>query len=282
MFWPNVARLSDNLDNLLPLFISPYLLCTVYVYRFISLPLHLLCVRVCVCVCVCVCLCCFLSLPPALFYLCVCVRALVLCVVNKDLLKSLTPCAFHCRYVTELPGGEQYVSCSVVLPALCHLFRVMEPSDNDPVYFLRIKKAFTIDLAQRKDSTNLKWLKITTALDPKFKDLKCLPKYERSEVWASVRDLMMTETHAQQPPAETTEELSPKKRRTSILLGSSDSDTDDEEESIEHCLARYKAEPKMDIEGGSTTMMVKERGSTCQAGTHCTQVPVNPCNHSAL
>ncbi|KAI4810578.1 hypothetical protein KUCAC02_013517 [Chaenocephalus aceratus] len=39
-----------------------------------------------------------------------------------------------CRYVTELLGGEQCVSCSVVLPALRHLFRVMEPSDDDPVY----------------------------------------------------------------------------------------------------------------------------------------------------
>ncbi|XP_063764699.1 E3 SUMO-protein ligase ZBED1-like [Eleginops maclovinus] len=156
-----------------------------------------------------------------------------------------------CRYVTELLGGEQYVSCSVVLPALRHLFRVMEPSDDDPVYVLRFKKAFTTDLAQRKD-TNLKWLKITTALDPRFKDLKCLPKDERSEVWASVRDLMMRETPAQQPAAETTEEPSPKKkRRMSILLCSSDSDTDDEEESIEHCLDCYKAEPKMDIEGGS-------------------------------
>lgn len=140
--------------------------------------------------------------------------------------------------MTELLGGEKYVSCSVVLPALRHLFRVMEPSDDDPGYILRFKKAFTTDLAQRKDSTNIKWLKITTALDPRFKDLKCLPKEERSEVWASVHDLMMREMRAQQPPAETAEEPCPKKKRMSILLGSSDSDTDDEEESQEHCLDR--------------------------------------------
>ena len=102
--------------------------------------------------CVCVCVCVVLSLSRSLSPVC----ALVLCVVNKDLLKCLTPCAFHCRYVTELLGGEQYVSCSVVLPALRHLFRVMEPSDDDPVYVLRFKKAFTTDLAQRKDSTDLK------------------------------------------------------------------------------------------------------------------------------
>lgn len=151
--------------------------------------------------------------------------------------------------MTELLGGEQYASRSVVLPALRHLFRVMEPSDDDPVYVVRFKKVFTTDLAQRKSSTNLTWLKIATALDPRFEDLKCLPKDGRSEVWASVHDLVMGETHAQPPPAETTEEPSPKKRRTSILLGSSATDTDDEEESIEHCLECFKAEPKMDMEG---------------------------------
>ena len=34
--------------------------------------------------------------------------------------------------------------------------------------------------------------------------------------------------------------------------------------------------------GVSTTVVVKERRSTCQAGTHCTQVPINPFKHSAL
>lgn len=54
---------------------------------------------------------------------------------------------------------------SVVLPALCHLFRVMEPSDDDPSY--------------GKFKTNFTSLKITIALDPWFEDLKCLPKAER-------------------------------------------------------------------------------------------------------
>ncbi|KAL7373856.1 hypothetical protein ABVT39_016135 [Epinephelus coioides] len=90
------------------------------------------------------------------------------------------------RYVTELLGGEQYISCSVVLPALCHLFRVMEGSDNDPGYVLRFKAAFTSDLSKRKESTNVQWLKVATALDRRFKDLKCLPRSEMEEVWTDM------------------------------------------------------------------------------------------------
>ncbi|XP_030247727.1 zinc finger BED domain-containing protein 1-like [Sparus aurata] len=181
-----------------------------------------------------------------------------------DKLQKLEDLLEPCRYVTELLGGEQYVSCSVVLPALCHLVRVMEPSDDDPIYVVKFKTVFTKDLAKRKDSTNLPWLKIATALDPRFKDLKCQPKDERSEVWASVSNLVMGERSAQQPSAETTEKQPPKKRRMSVfLLGSSDTDTDEDdgEESIKQCVDRYKAEPKMDMEGCPLQWWSKREGA---------------------
>ena len=135
---------------------------------------------------------------------------------NKSPLTKLF--IYFCRYINELLGGEQYVSCSVLLPAYRHLFKVMEPSDLDPMQVVRFKKVFTTDLTQRKNSTNLTWLKIASALEPRFKDLKCLPKEERCEAWASVRGQV-----TQQPPAVTTEKQSLKKRKMSIfLLGSSD------------------------------------------------------------
>ncbi|XP_039899173.1 E3 SUMO-protein ligase ZBED1-like [Simochromis diagramma] len=162
-----------------------------------------------------------------------------------DRLQKLEELLEPCRYVTELLGGERYVSCSMVLPALRHLFWVMERLDDDPVYVVKFKMVFTTDLAQRRASSNLTWLKIATALDPRFKDLKCLPKDERREVWTLVHDLLMAETQAQQPSVQIKEEPSPKKSKMSIfLLGSSDSDTEEEEDSIGRCLDRYKAEPK--------------------------------------
>lgn len=72
---------------------------------------------------------------------------------------------FHCRYVTELLGGEAYVSCSVVLPAICHLNSIMETSDDDPAYLVRFKAAFTKNLAERQSDTNNKWLRLATVLD---------------------------------------------------------------------------------------------------------------------
>lgn len=84
--------------------------------------------------------------------------------------------------MTELLGGDSYVSCSVVLPAICHLNRVMEPTDEDPGYMIKFKTTFLKDLDARKANINIRWLKVATALDPRFKDLKSLHKNERDEV----------------------------------------------------------------------------------------------------
>ena len=74
------------------------------------------------------------------------------------------------------------VSCSVVLPAFCHLNRIMDLSDADPGYMIKFKACFTKDLDARRATLNNRWLKLATALDPRFKDLKSIPKTEREEV----------------------------------------------------------------------------------------------------
>lgn len=163
-------------------------------------------------------------------------------------LKKLTELLEPCRYVTEILGGEHYISCSVVLPALCHLFRVMEPSDDDPVLILRLKKVFSEDLAKRKENANLSWLKLATALDPRFKDLKCLPKSERAEVWSSLTDLLKENERPQTKSPETTD-VPAKKMRIFLQAASSDSDTDEEEENIQSLMNRYKSETKLEMDG---------------------------------
>nr|XP_048722665.1 non-histone chromosomal protein HMG-14 isoform X1 [Caretta caretta] len=46
------------------------------------------------------------------------------------------------------------------------------------------KNTFTADLTKRKEGTNVRFLKIATTRDPKFKNLKCLPKSEKDGVWS--------------------------------------------------------------------------------------------------
>lgn len=69
--------------------------------------------------------------------------------------------------MSELLGGDKYVSCSVVLPALCHLSRVMEITEDDPAYMIKFKGTFKADLEVRKEKTNITWLRVATALDPR-------------------------------------------------------------------------------------------------------------------
>ncbi|XP_048014184.1 E3 SUMO-protein ligase ZBED1 [Megalobrama amblycephala] len=150
-----------------------------------------------------------------------------------------------CRYITELLGGDKYVSCSVVLPALCHLQHAMKISDDDPAYIVRFKSAFTKDLNQRRENINLEWLKVATALDPRFKDLKCLPRAEREPVWAKLSELVKGEEPALQPLGE--ENPEPPKKKTALLLIGSDSESDDETPE-DNTVERYKVEPSASLD----------------------------------
>ena len=140
---------------------------------------------------------------------------------------------FCCRYLTELLGGEKYVSCSVALAAFCHLSRVMESSNDDPVYVTKFKSTFRNDMETCKGNANIAYLKIATALDPRFKDLKCIPRAERSEVWASVTNLVKEQRVIAEKPREEKNSEPPKKKLT-LLAVSSESDSEQEEDSIEN------------------------------------------------
>ena len=54
----------------------------------------------------------------------------------------------------------------------------MESSDDDPAYVSKFKSTFRKDLETRKENANIAYLKIATALDPRFKDLKCTQSWE--------------------------------------------------------------------------------------------------------
>nr|XP_054591163.1 E3 SUMO-protein ligase ZBED1-like [Nothobranchius furzeri] len=160
-------------------------------------------------------------------------------------LKKLETVLEHCRYITDLLEGEKFVSCSVVLPALCHLLRVLEVFEEDPAYMVNFKETLKTEIEKRKDKANITWLKVATALDPRFKDLKCLSKPERVEVWRLITALLRERQAPAQPEDSATSE--PPKKKTVLML-SQYSSSDEEEDCIERSLDRYKAEPTIDTE----------------------------------
>ncbi|XP_051951401.1 E3 SUMO-protein ligase ZBED1-like [Xyrauchen texanus] len=139
-----------------------------------------------------------------------------------------------CRYITELLGGDKYVSCSVVLPALCHLQHAMKISDDDPAYIVRFKAAFIKALNQRSEKINLEWLKIHD-----LRNSSACPE-QRGRL-----ELVKGEEPALQPLGE--ENPEPPKKKTALLLMGSDSESD-EETPENNTVERYKVEPSASLD----------------------------------
>lgn len=98
----------------------------------------------------------------------------------------------------------------------------MKVSDENTAYMVKFKTAFMKDLFQRVDTLYHEWLKMATVLDPHFKDLKCLARGEREEVWTSLEALLQEQCKRDTPIQE------PAKKRSLLSSLSSDSDSDDE------------------------------------------------------
>ncbi|XP_057682235.1 zinc finger BED domain-containing protein 4-like [Corythoichthys intestinalis] len=152
-------------------------------------------------------------------------------------LEKLAAILEPCRYVTELFGGETYVSCSVVLPALRYLYNTMKVSDEDSTYIVRYKTAFRKDLSERKATLNQEWLKLATVLDPCFKDLKCLSSEEREVVWSKLEELLVAESNK-----ATSERRNEPPKTRDLLFFASDSESDDSDDGHSHALSLYRAE----------------------------------------
>lgn len=91
------------------------------------------------------------------------------------------------------------------------------------------------------------WLKVATALDPRFKDLRCLPRKEREEMWQKLSEILKDKELASHPSREEMEPEPPKKMMA-LRLMDSESDSYDEALSRDKTLDRYRAEPSVSIE----------------------------------
>lgn len=83
-------------------------------------------------------------------------------------------------------------------------------------------------------------IKVAFHFISRFKDLKCLSKPDRAEVWGTVRALLQEMERPVQPDNRVTPE--PPTKKPTLMLAHETSSSE-EEDSIEQCLERYKAEP---------------------------------------
>ena len=88
------------------------------------------------------------------------------------------------------------------------------------------------------------WLKLATALDPRFKDLNTLPKSEREEVFTLGG--MLPEQLPRRSP-QTSEDGPPKKKMSLLLEMCSDPDSAEEVQPGRD-VHRYRAEPSLSME----------------------------------
>ena len=121
-----------------------------------------------------------------------------------------------------LLGGEKFSTGSVVLPFLNKLKRVLEVTEDDPVYIAKFKRDLGLDLERRCDANlNEELLRKASFFDKRYFSLKFLSEEERVTVLEEIRlELKDLEEKAKtQQLLEVHDEVNqnpPKKRR---LLG---------------------------------------------------------------
>lgn len=107
--------------------------------------------------------------------------------VEWEMIEKMIACLKPCLEISDLLGGSKYVTGSVVLPAVTHLKLSLRCSDVDPGYIARFKRTLVEDLMARiNDWCNLKTYQEATALDPRFKYLRCIEKKDRESVWTRI------------------------------------------------------------------------------------------------
>lgn len=118
-------------------------------------------------------------------------------------------------FLELLTKGTWLSSLEVLKCYLLFSTCTMKVSDEDSSQTVRLKTAFMKDLSKRQATRNHQWLKVATALNGHFKNLKCLQRGEQEGVWTSLKALLQEESNRTTP--ELTEE-SPKRKHLLLFL----------------------------------------------------------------
>ncbi|XP_074988858.1 serine/threonine-protein phosphatase CPPED1 isoform X2 [Caretta caretta] len=137
--------------------------------------------------------------------------------------------------------------------------------DDDPAHIVGFTNTGTAALTKHEEGTNVRFLKIATALNPRIKNLKCLPKSEWDKVWSMLSEVLKEQHFA----AETTEPEPPKKK-INLLLVASDSNDENEHASVRSALDHYRAEPVISRNACPLEWWLKHEGRPYESSAHLT------------
>lgn len=160
---------------------------------------------------------------------------------------------------TELLGGDKYVSCSSVLPVLSALTKHLTVHDDDPGYIARFKAATLADFQARVTGMNaIEVVRIATALDPRYKGLRCLSEEEKCQTWTAIHEKMSAASddgHSSVNVSAASETVrDPAIKRLKLM--ESDSDTEETAETTADELGRYKLDKRLE-DGGDPLLWWK-------------------------
>ena len=83
-------------------------------------------------------------------------------------------------------GDNKFVTSSIIMPVNASLRKLMQPDSDDKVYIAGMKKLILKDFKKRAaENLNRKFVLKSTALDPRFKNLKVTESKqgEESSLW---------------------------------------------------------------------------------------------------
>lgn len=131
--------------------------------------------------------------------------------VDWDMLEQLREVLKPLLDITELLGGDKYVTRSVLIPALKLLKNKMKTNDCDPAFICRFKAMLVDSIDERLRAwPRYNDYELATCLDPRFKSLACIEKDRRELVWERLSQL----THAS---SDDSTDLTPKKKRKYVF-----------------------------------------------------------------
>ncbi|KII69609.1 hypothetical protein RF11_10195 [Thelohanellus kitauei] len=114
----------------------------------------------------------------------------------------------------------------------------MMVTDNDPALAIRFKTALINDFDTRLENFHMLCLKLSTSLDPFFKNLRCVPKCKRENIWLELHNLVINADSDGQLFFRSSE-LPLKKIRFCDFLRSTQSNAN-------LTICRYRSEPEID------------------------------------